>query len=122
MANPGQVLTMIPPIRERWPELHLGLHFHNTPGLSALANILAGLQVGITMYDHHRRHGRLPVAPRATGNVCTEDTVHMLEEMGVSTGASVSGLIDCARFAADLVGTELPGQVMKAGPRAQIAA
>jgi hydroxymethylglutaryl-CoA lyase len=122
MANPGQVSTMIPPIRERWPELHLGLHFHNTRGMG-LANVLAGLQAGIAMYDASiGGMGGCPFAPRATGNVCTEDTVHMLEEMGVGTGASVSGLIDCARFAADLVGAELPGQVMKAGPRAQIAA
>ena len=51
-----------------------------------------------------------------------KDTVHMLEEMGIDTGASVNALIECARFAADIVGAELPGQVMKAGPRAQMAA
>jgi hydroxymethylglutaryl-CoA lyase len=122
MANPAQVSAMIPSIRQRWPDLHVGLHFHNTRGMG-LANVLAGLQAGVDMYDASiGGMGGCPFAPRATGNVCTEDTVHMLEEMGISTGASVTGLIECARFAAGLVGAELPGQVMKAGPRAQIAA
>ncbi|MFN0070609.1 MAG: hydroxymethylglutaryl-CoA lyase [Chloroflexota bacterium] len=117
MANPRQVTTMIPPIRERWPTLHLGLHFHNTRGMG-LANVLAGLQAGVTMYDASiGGMGGCPFAPRATGNVCTEDMVHMLDEMGISSGASVTKLIECAKFTAELVGAELPGQVMKAGPR-----
>jgi hydroxymethylglutaryl-CoA lyase len=88
-----------------------------------LANVLAGLEAGVTMFDASiGGMGGCPFAPRATGNVCTEDVVHMLEEMGVSTGASVTELIECARFTAAIVGAELPGQVMKAGPRAQLAA
>jgi hydroxymethylglutaryl-CoA lyase len=122
MANPAQVSAMMPPIQKRWPDLRVGLHFHNTRGMG-LANVLAGLQANVTMYDASiGGMGGCPFAPRATGNVCTEDMVHMLEEMGVSSGASVTQLIECARFAAGLVGAELPGQVMKAGPRAQIAA
>ena len=118
MANPVQVSAMVPPIRERWPDLNVGLHFHNTRGMG-LANVLAGLQAGVTMYDASiGGMGGCPFAPRATGNVCTEDMVHMFEEMGVDSGASVTQLIECARFAAGLVGAELPGQVMKAGPRA----
>jgi hydroxymethylglutaryl-CoA lyase len=122
MANPAQVAAMVPPIRERWPDVHVGLHFHNTRGMG-LANVLAGLQAGVTMYDASiGGMGGCPFAPRATGNVCTEDMVHMLEEMGIESGASVTQLIECAKLAASLVGAELPGQVMKAGPRAQIAA
>jgi hydroxymethylglutaryl-CoA lyase len=122
MANPVQVSAMVPLIRDRWPDLHVGLHFHNTRGMG-LANVLAGLQAGVTMYDASiGGMGGCPFAPRATGNVCTEDVVHMLEEMGIDSGASVTQLIECARFAAGLVGAELPGQVMKAGPRSQIAA
>jgi hydroxymethylglutaryl-CoA lyase len=53
----------------------------------------------------------------ATGNVATEDVVHMLHEMGVETGIDLKSLIDCANRMSEILGKELPGQVMKAGPR-----
>ncbi len=60
--------------------------------------------------------GGCPFAPGATGNVCTEDVVHMLEEMGVDTGVDPRRLILAAKLAQEILGRELPGQVMKAGP------
>ena len=61
--------------------------------------------------------GGCPYAPGATGNIVTEDLVHMLDDMGIATGVDLSALIDCAHLAQDIVGRELPGQVMRAGPR-----
>jgi hydroxymethylglutaryl-CoA lyase len=51
----------------------------------------------------------------------TEDLVHMLEDMGIDTGVDLDALIDCAHLAQDIVGRELPGQVMRAGPRTRTA-
>jgi hydroxymethylglutaryl-CoA lyase len=65
--------------------------------------------------------GGCPFAPRATGNISTEDAVHMLEEMGVATGIDLDALIQCARLAERILGRELPGQVMKAGKRSELA-
>jgi hydroxymethylglutaryl-CoA lyase len=122
MANPLQVEAVLPGLIQRWPDLRIGLHFHNTRGMG-LANVLAGLQCGVTMFDASIGGlGGCPFAPRATGNVCTEDTVHMLEEMGIETGADVGELIACAQFTSEILGMDLPGQVMKAGPRSLVAA
>ena len=61
--------------------------------------------------------GGCPYAPGATGNVVTEDLVHMLEDMEIDTGVDLDALIGCAHLAQELVGRELPGQVMRSGPR-----
>ncbi|HYT90047.1 MAG TPA: hydroxymethylglutaryl-CoA lyase [Gemmataceae bacterium] len=117
MANPLQVERVVGRIRERWPDVTFSLHFHNTRGMG-LANVVAGLGVGVTKYDASIGGiGGCPFAPRATGNVSTEDVVHMLHEMGVQTGIDLEALIRCAQRMAEVLGRELPGQVMKAGPR-----
>ena len=61
--------------------------------------------------------GGCPYAPGATGNVVTEDLVHMLDDMEIDTGVDLDALIECAHLAQELVGRELPGQVMRSGPR-----
>ena len=118
MANPAQIEGMVGRVRERWPNGHFGLHFHNTRGMG-LANVVAGLRVGVALYDASIGGiGGCPFAPRATGNVSTEDVVHMLHEMGVETGIDLDSLIACAQRMSEILGQDLPGQVMKAGPRA----
>jgi hydroxymethylglutaryl-CoA lyase len=117
MANPAQVERVANRVRERWPDLPLGLHFHNTRGMG-LANVLAGLQAGVRTFDASVGGlGGCPFAPAATGNICTEDTVHMLEEMGHQTGVDLEALLEAARLVQTLVERELPGQILKAGPR-----
>ena len=117
MANPAQVERTVGRLRERRPEVQFGLHFHNTRGMG-LANVVAGLNVGVTVYDASIGGiGGCPFAPQATGNVSTEDVVHMLHEMGIETGIDLDALIGCARRMSEILGAELPGQVMKAGPR-----
>jgi hydroxymethylglutaryl-CoA lyase len=83
-----------------------------------LASVVAGLHAGVTVYDASIGGiGGCPFAPKATGNVSTEDVVHMLHEMGVETGIDLEALIGCANRMSEILGKELPGQVMKAGPR-----
>jgi len=95
----------------------VGLHFHNTRG-TGLANVVVAMELGVTRLDASIGGlGGCPYAPGATGNIVTEDLVHMLEDMGVHTGVDLDALIACANVAQDIVGRELPGQVMRAGPR-----
>lgn len=116
MANPAQVEALCAGLAERWAGLELTLHFHNTRGMG-LANVIAGLSTGIDRYDSSLAGlGGCPYAPGATGNICTEDLVHMLESMGMETGTNLDDLLSCAWKMAKMVGHEVPGQVMKAGP------
>ncbi|MDN5347689.1 MAG: hydroxymethylglutaryl-CoA lyase [Clostridia bacterium] len=115
MANPRQVYEEFTSLKEMVPDVNWAAHFHNTRG-AGLANVLAALQAGITVFDASIGGlGGCPFAPGATGNIATEDLVHMLEEMGLSTGIDLPALINCARLAEEYLGFTLPGQVMKAG-------
>jgi hydroxymethylglutaryl-CoA lyase len=97
----------------------VGLHFHNTRG-TALANVLAGLERGVTRFDASVGGlGGCPYAPGASGNAVTEDLVHMLEDMGVDTGIDLDALVECAALAQDIVGRELPSALLHAGPRSR---
>ena len=117
MANPLQVERTVSNVLARWPGTTFGLHFHNTRGMG-LANVVAGLQAGVSIYDASIGGiGGCPFAPKATGNVSTEDVVHMLHEMGIQTGIDLDALLGCANRMSEILGSELPGQVMKAGPR-----
>jgi hydroxymethylglutaryl-CoA lyase len=119
MANPLQVERTMGRVRDRWPDVPFALHFHNTRGMG-LANVVAGLHTGVNIYDASVGGiGGCPFAPKATGNVSTEDVVHMLHEMGIETGIDLEALIACAERMGEILGSELPGQVMKAGPRSR---
>ena len=115
VANPRGVQGLIQVIQTRWPVLTIGLHFHDTRGLG-LANLLAGLQMGVSRFDASVGGiGACPFAPGATGNICTEDAVHMLELMGVRTGIDLESLIRCARMVEQLVQQPLPSHLVGAG-------
>ena len=115
MANPRQVEALVRRVRERWPELEIALHFHNTRGMG-LANVLAGLAAGVVRYEGCLGGlGGCPFAPGATGNICTEDLVHMLHCMGYATGVDLDLLLATSRRLGEIVGHDLPGQVIKAG-------
>jgi len=116
MANPLQVEQLVHRCIDELRGIELGVHFHNTRGAGP-ANVLAALQAGADIVAGSIGGlGGCPFAPGATGNVCTEDMVHMLEEMGVATGVDLRKLIRAAKLAQEILGRELPGQVMKAGP------
>lgn len=115
MANPAQVRALCDDVRRRWPDVALTLHVHNTRGMG-LANVLAAWQAGVTRFDAALGGlGGCPFAPGASGNVCTEDLVHMFEAMGVDTGVDLDALLAVSRTLPALVGHEVPGQVVKAG-------
>lgn len=122
MATPALVVERVRALRAALPDLEVALHFHNTRGVG-LVCAYAGLQQGIVHFESSIAGlGGCPFVPRATGNICTEDLVYMLEESGVQTGIDLEKLILAARLAEELVGRELPGQIMKAGPRLKTAA
>jgi hydroxymethylglutaryl-CoA lyase len=118
MATPRRVHDLLDALeRARIDLARVGLHFHDTRG-TALANVLAGLERGVTRYDASIGGlGGCPYAPGASGNAVTEDLVHMLEDMGVATGVDLAALVECARLAQRIVGRELPSALLKAGPR-----
>lgn len=117
MATPRRVSDLLTLIRARHPDVPTLLHFHNTRG-TALANILTALEFGITEFDASVGGlGGCPYAPGATGNVATEEVVHMLHDMNIDTGIDLGRLIEAAKLAQDIVGRELDSGVLRAGPR-----
>jgi hydroxymethylglutaryl-CoA lyase len=117
MATPSRVTRLVGEFRSAHPDVPLNLHFHNTRG-TGLANVLAALELGVTDFDASVGGlGGCPYAPGATGNVASEELVHMVEDMGVDTGVDLEALIDVAAAAERIVGRTLPSQVLRAGPR-----
>ena len=115
MAHPAQVSRMVEALQQRFADLQLTLHFHNTRGMG-LANVLAAVQGGIERFDGSLGGlGGCPYAPGASGNVTSEDAIHMLDAMGYDTGMDIPKLLDLARQMPQIVGHDVPGQVAKAG-------
>jgi isopropylmalate/homocitrate/citramalate synthase len=93
----------------------IGVHLHNTRN-TGFANAYAALEAGATVLDASVGGiGGCPFAPRATGNISTEDLVYMLNGEGVETGIDLDALIDVARWLEGQLGRQLPGQVYRAG-------
>ena len=116
-ATPLAVKHAVGALRERWPELDVALHLHDTRGM-AIANAYAGLEMGVTRFDSSVAGlGGCPFAGHqgAAGNICTEDLVFMCDELGIRTGIDLDALIECAKVAETIVGHPLPGSVMKGG-------
>lgn len=115
MAHPDQVSRLCEALRKRYPTLQLTLHFHNTRGMG-LANVLAAAQQGIDRVDGSLGGlGGCPYAPGASGNICSEDAIHMLQAVGYETGIDLVSLLPVARQLPQIVGHEVPGQVAKSG-------
>lgn len=114
MATPRRVRDLLSEVR---PDL---LHFHNTRG-TGLANIVTALELGVVEFDASAGGlGGCPYAPGASGNVATEEVVHMLHDMGFDTGIDLDRLIEAAELAERLVGRPLPSGVLRAGPRTRL--
>jgi hydroxymethylglutaryl-CoA lyase len=123
-ATPLSIKRVVGALRERWPDLDIALHLHDTRGM-AIANAYAGLEMGVTRFDSSVGGlGGCPFAGHrgAAGNVCSEDLVFLCHEMGIETGVDLEALIDCARLAEDVVGHPLPGSVMTGGTLAKYRA
>lgn len=115
MANPRQVFELGSHMIETFPQVKWVMHFHNTRDM-ALANILSGIQAGIRVFDGaFAGLGGCPFAPGASGNVATEDVVHMLHEMGISTGINLEKAMETGRLAEQMVGHKSGSAVLVAG-------
>lgn len=117
MGTPLSMERAIGAVRERWPDLPLALHLHDTRG-TGLANAYAALKMGVAQFDSTCAGlGGCPFAAHAgaAGNICTEDLVYMCHEMGIDTGVDLEALIQCARMAEEIVGHPLPGKLLRAG-------
>jgi hydroxymethylglutaryl-CoA lyase len=115
MATPKQVCQLSEKVLKRWPDLPLTLHFHNTRGMG-LANVMEGIRAGVVRFDASLGGlGGCPFAPGATGNICTEDLVHMLSFMDYEMSVDLDQLIDAAKHLQTILHREVPGQIIKAG-------
>jgi hydroxymethylglutaryl-CoA lyase len=120
MATPKNVRAGVRAVREAAPKLAMNLHFHNTRGVG-LACVMAGLDEGIDKYESSFGGiGGCPFAPKATGNICTEDLVYLLQEMDIETGIDLAKLTAIACDVETVIGRSLPGQIMKAGHRLEL--
>lgn len=117
MAFPTQVAALCELASARLPGVALTVHLHNTRGM-ALANAMAAWQTGITRFDAAAGGlGGCPYAPGASGNVNTEELVHMFACMGVDTGVSLAPLLAIVRGLPALVQRDLSNALLQAGPR-----
>lgn len=116
MANPRQVKRLVEKVIQAFGKIPLTLHFHNTRGMG-MANVLAAIEAGATQFDSSLGGlGGCPFAPGATGNICTEDVVHMLAEMDIHQQTNLDKLIELSKGLPSIIGrNDLPGQVVKAG-------
>ena len=116
-AAPHRIERVLGEVRNQWPEMEISLHLHDTRGL-AVANAYAGLKMGIRRFDTTVGGlGGCPFAgqPKAAGNICTEELVLLCEELGIKTGVNLDRLIEVGRLAEDIVGHQLPGELVHAG-------
>jgi hydroxymethylglutaryl-CoA lyase len=115
MANPRQVGRVLEHLMPRFPGIEWTLHTHDTRAM-AIANILAAMECGVTNFDSSIGGlGGCPFAPGASGNVCSEDLVHCLHAMDISTGIDLDRLLAVSRRVQEIIGRTLPGQIVKAG-------
>ncbi|MCY7449847.1 hydroxymethylglutaryl-CoA lyase [Bacillus altitudinis] len=113
-AHPLQVERRLDLLLERFPADKIALHFHDTKGMG-LANIYTALKAGITIFDASSGGlGGCPYAPGSSGNVATEDVVHMLHKLGIETNVDLPCLIKAAEWIEAKVDRTLPSHCLRA--------
>jgi hydroxymethylglutaryl-CoA lyase len=113
-ATPGDVLRVLDVVSARLHVLDVALHFHDTRG-TALANVLAGLDHGVTTFDSSAGGlGGCPFAPGAAGNLATEDLLFMLHGLGIETGVSLDAVADASRLIESQLDHKLPSRYLSA--------
>jgi hydroxymethylglutaryl-CoA lyase len=120
MANPKQVYDYCTRVKELFPDMTWILHFHNTRGMG-LANAMAGMLAGIKLFDScFAGIGGCPFAPGASGNIATEDLIHMCHEMGVATGCDLDKVIRTGRLVQQFVGHDTDSSILRTGKNSDI--
>ncbi|HYE56928.1 MAG TPA: hydroxymethylglutaryl-CoA lyase [Rhodothermales bacterium] len=113
LANPVSIRSRVRAVQEAVPNVALVLHLHDTRG-AGLANVVAALEEGVTRFDTSLGGlGGCPFIPGATGNIATEDTVYLLDGMGVATGVNLATVAAATRRIAEHLGRELPGKLYR---------
>ena len=121
VAYPTQVYGMCMEMKNSYPDVRWWLHFHNTRGM-ALANILAGMQAGFTRYDSSFAGiGGCPFIPDASGNISTEDLIHMCDLMGLKSGIDLSRIIDIGKWVAKRLERTADSYVAKSGRNSDLS-
>jgi isopropylmalate/homocitrate/citramalate synthase len=116
VGTPLQVQRVVEEVGTRVPPERMAMHFHDTRG-TALANVLAALSAGITIFDSSSGGlGGCPYAPGASGNLATEDLLYMLDGMGIETGVSLERVVAASRFMQNALGRTLPSRYLQAAP------
>ncbi|NML47597.1 hydroxymethylglutaryl-CoA lyase [Ramlibacter sp. G-1-2-2] len=116
-CTPARTERLVGAFRERWPEVELILHLHDTRGMG-VASAHAALRMGVTSFDSTVAGlGGCPFAgrPGATGNIASEELVLLCHEMGIETGVDLEALIEVGRMAERLVGHPLPSTLLRSG-------
>jgi hydroxymethylglutaryl-CoA lyase len=114
VAHPGQIPAVLDAVTARVALSQVALHLHDTRG-TALANVLAGLQYGVTTFDSAAGGlGGCPYAPGASGNLATEDLLYMLHGMGIETGVSLEGVVAASRALRPSIDHPLPSRYLQA--------
>jgi hydroxymethylglutaryl-CoA lyase len=112
---PTQVRRLVGDLRAELPTTPLRVHFHNTRN-TGYANAMAAVDLGVTRLDASIGGvGGCPFAPKATGNIATEDLVYLLERSGLVTGLDLQALIETADFLGDALGQQVPALLPRAG-------
>ena len=115
VAGPSDVATVIREVKKAAGETSLRCHFHNTRN-TGIANAYVAVQEGVTVLDASCGGvGGCPFAPAATGNVATEDILYMLQRMGMETGIDIKQIMETAHWLEEILETEMPAMVSKAG-------
>jgi hydroxymethylglutaryl-CoA lyase len=114
VGTPGQVRSVLERLLRHVEPQQLGLHFHDTRGM-AIANILVGLEMGLTIIEGSiGGMGGCPYAPGASGNVATEEVVHLLQGLGIESGVNLDRLLTTGLWIEALTGKPLPGKLLRA--------
>ena len=114
LGNPESVKRLVGGLKEKWPNIEVGLHLHDTRG-TGMANVYAGLEMGVARFDCSvGGMGGCPFAKGAAGNVPTEDVAYLCEELGISTGLDLTRYVECARLAEQILDRKLPGKLKDA--------
>jgi hydroxymethylglutaryl-CoA lyase len=116
VASPGDVVLRVRAVGEVIGGVPLRAHFHNTRN-TGIANAYAALEAGVTVLDASIGGiGGCPFAPKATGNIATEDLVYMLDRMDVATGLDLARLIEIVPWLESQLDRPAPGMLARAGP------
>ena len=119
IAHPAQVGEVVAEVASQIPLAQIALHFHDTRGM-ALANVMAGLDLGVRTYDASAGGlGGCPYAPGANGNLATEDLVYLLDGLGIESGVDLQKLLEASAFIESRVGHDLPSRVYRASRAAR---